>query len=418
MLSNERPCRMVSAVTFRVTNSEALTNSRPACSYLMPCLERKYAIIIPVFFLAFEKADRNCVHITEHRVKYLRLLIGIGIGVFFIWLLVRRLPFQALSQSFKEMRYPLLIPSLVSVIVGFAVRAYRWGYFFTGENRIPYRTLYAATMIGYMGNSLLPARAGEFIRAYLISRKHRHISMSTSFATLVAERILDGIVLMILLGLTLLVLPRDKPIEIPKGTFFERPVTITHGHLLKMACGAGGIFALALVIAVLFYVKGDAVARVFGRIFSVFSDRAADRVSRFVTSFASGFDIIRNKKRLALVGILSLLVWGPAALSVYPLLHAFPGATQWPWYTVIVVLAVVCVGLMIPAPPGFVGTFDASCVAALFLCAPVPYGTAVAISLILHILNIIAVVAIGVICLRVENLSFTEVARSAGAGSQ
>jgi len=95
------------------------------------------------------------------------------------------------------------------------------------------------------------------------------------------------------------------------------------------------------------------------------------------------------------------------------MLRAFPEEVQWPWYTSIVVLAVVCVGLMIPAAPGFVGTFHAFCVAALLLCAPVGLDNAVAFSVVYHGATMIALVAVGVLCLWAENLSFVEVTRSA-----
>ena len=112
-----------------------------------------------------------------------------------------------------------------------------------------------------------------------------------------------------------------------------------------------------------------------------------------------------------------MLVWAPAILAIYPVLHAFPVEFQWPWYTPVVVVAILCVGVMIPASPGFVGTFHAFCVAGLLLCAPVKYETAVAFAVVYHAANMIALVAVGVICLWVENVSFLEVARRAESGS-
>ena len=285
------------------------------------------------------------------------------------------------------------------------------------EGHIPYGKLFSATMIGYMGNVVLPARAGEFIRAYVLSRVRNNLAASKAFATIVAERILDGFVLVALLCFVLLVLPTDEPVKIPEGTFFNQSVTVSADYLFGMAGAALAVLAAALAFAALVYVKGGAVATIFGKVFSVFSDGAAQRVTRAITSFATGFDIVRDKRRLAFAGLLSLFVWLPAALAIYPILHAFPGDVQWPWYTPLVVLAVVCVGLMIPASPGFVGTFHAFCVAALLLCAPVDFDSAVAFSVVYHAASMIALVAVGVICLWVENLSFAEVARRAETDS-
>ncbi len=364
-----------------------------------------------------ERAWTGSCKVRRFLLRHIRLILGLAVGAFFVWLLVRRLDFEALWRSLQGMRYLLLIPSLALAMLGFVARAYRWGYLFVASERIPFRRLYTATMIGFMGNALLPARAGEFIRAYVLSRTQGDLPMSKAFATIVGERILDGMALTLLLCLVLLVLPSGEPVVIPEGTFFEQSVTITESWFLGIAAGAVGVFAGAAVIVALIYLKGDAVAGIVGRMVSRFSQRAGERTTRLITAFASGFDVVRDKRRLAAAGVLSVLVWAPAALAINPLLLALPEKIQWPWYTSIVVLTVVCVGIMIPASPGFVGTFHAFCVVGLMLCARVSFDNAVAFSVIYHGASMVVLVAIGVICLWVENLSFAEVARRAGSDS-
>jgi uncharacterized protein (TIRG00374 family) len=348
-------------------------------------------------------------------VKYLRPLIGALLGALFIWLLVRRLDFAELARSFRQIRYPLIVPSLLLALLGFVARAYRWRYLFSRDEHIRFRKLYTATMIGFMGNALLPARAGEFIRAYVISKAKNKLAVSKAFATIVSERLFDGAVLILLLCFTLLVLPSDKPVVIPEGTFFDSSVVLTQTHLLRMAAIACAVLAVAAGFVFLIYLKGESVARAIGRATPAVFQKLAEHLTRLTISFTSGFDVVRDRRRLVTVGLLSLLVWAPAAFAVYPMLHAFPEDIQWPWYTPIVVLTIVCVGLMIPAAPGFVGTFHAFCVAALLLCAPAPIGfdSAVAFSVVYHGATMIALVVVGLICLWVENLSLVEVTRSA-----
>jgi len=350
-------------------------------------------------------------------LKHLRLWIGLAIGAFFIWLLFRRVDFQALAYSLRGIKYAFLLPSLALISVSFIMRTYRWRFFFVGEAHIPFKKLLTATMIGYMGNVLLPARAGEFIRAYVISRTGSKVAVTKAFATIVAERILDGLCLVALLCFSLFVLPSDKPVTIPAGTFSEQSVALSRGHLLGMAGAALCVLAAAVVLAALICLRSDVVCKMMGKVFSPFSDRAAQHVTRWVASFASGLHVVRDGKRLASVSFLSLLVWLPAGLAIYPVLLAFPGEVQWPWYTSLVVLAVLCVGIMIPAAPGYVGTFHAACVAGLLLCAPVDFDTAVAFAVVYHAANMVVLVIAGLICLWVENVSFLEVARRAETGS-
>jgi uncharacterized membrane protein YbhN (UPF0104 family) len=195
---------------------------------------------------------------------------------------------------------------------------------------------------------------------------------------------------------------------------FERPVTI---HLGGLAGAALGVLAVAVALTALIYLREDAVSRIVCKVFSPFSDRAAEHATHLVASFASGLHVVRHGKRLASVSLLSLLVWLPAGLAIYPVLHAFPTEVQWPWYTSLVVLAVVCVGIMVPAAPGYVGTFHAACVAGLLLCAPVDFDTALAFSVVYHGANVVVLVIAGLICLAVENVSFLEVVRRAESGS-
>ena len=348
-------------------------------------------------------------------MKYLRPLIGALLGALFIWLLVRRLDFAELARSFRQVQYLLIIPALLIALLGFVARAYRWRYLFSREEDIPFRKLYTATMIGFMGNALLPARAGEFIRAYVISKAKNKLAVSKAFATIVSERLFDGAVLILFLCFTLLVLPSDKPVVIPEGTLFDRSLVLTQAHLFRMAAIACGVLAIAAGFVFLLYFKGETIARALGRATPAIFQKAAEHLTRLTISFTSGFDIVRDRRRLVTVGLLSILVWAPAALAVYPMLHAFPEDISWPWYTPIVVLTILCVGLMIPAAPGFVGTFHAFCVAALLLCAPEPisFDSAVAFSVVYHGATMIALVVVGLICLSVENLSLVEVTRRA-----
>lgn len=350
-------------------------------------------------------------------LKHLRLWIGLAIGAFFVWLLVRRLDFEALSSALEQTRYELLVPSLVLVLMGFAARAYRWRYFFVSAGHIPYRELFGATMIGYMGNVVLPARAGEFIRAFVISKRQDQLTASKAFATIVAERILDGIVLVALLCFSIFILPFNRPVIIPAGKLFETSFTISRNLIMGLAGGAVGVLVVAGLLAALIHLRSDAVTSFVGRVFSFFSTRAAEHVERSISSFAEGLHVLRNGRQLTWITLLSVFVWVPAVLAIYPVLHAFPVEFQWPWYTPVVVVAISCIGIMIPASPGFVGTFHAFCVAALLLCAPVEYETAVAFAVVYHGANMIALVAVGVICLWVENVSFLEVARRAESDS-
>ena len=101
---------------------------------------------------------------------------------------------------------------LSSALALFAVwvRAIRWGYLFPPGDRPSH--LFSATMIGYMANNVLPLRAGEIVRAYVAAR-HGAESVWTSLATLVVERLLDALSLVVVLAGLMLAMPVPRELQ-------------------------------------------------------------------------------------------------------------------------------------------------------------------------------------------------------------
>ena len=122
------------------------------------------------------------------RKKYLHLLIGLIIIVLSLMYAFKDVSFQELMSALKSIRHIYLFPAIFLVAMSYLLRAMRWHYLIRSVKKVKTTRLFSPLMVGFMGN-MLPARAGEFIRAYLLGKKE-NVSFSASFATIFVERLI------------------------------------------------------------------------------------------------------------------------------------------------------------------------------------------------------------------------------------
>src|SRR3989442_11320887 len=91
------------------------------------------------------------------------------------------------------------------------VRGRRWWYLFPPGSNPP--ALAPAMMIGYMANNVLPLRAGEFVRVYVVARRWGH-GFWTTLATLIVERLLDSLFIVLVMVVLLLRIAVPRPLAI------------------------------------------------------------------------------------------------------------------------------------------------------------------------------------------------------------
>ena len=104
--------------------------------------------------------------------------------------------FSEVIFSFKEMEYVYLLPAVVMIVLAYVFRAYRWKALLEPSLKVNVSELYSPMMVGFMGN-FLPARAGEILRPYLLSKKS-NITFSAAFASIIIERLFDLIMLLLI----------------------------------------------------------------------------------------------------------------------------------------------------------------------------------------------------------------------------
>ncbi len=138
--------------------------------------------------------------------QWLHLFIGCLISAFFLWLAFRKVDFQTLWVTLRSINYWWTIPFVVVTLLSMYVRSIRWHYLLLPSYKIPTRRLFSPLMIGFAFNGIFPARAGEFARAYVLGKKEK-MTFSAAFATVIVERIFDGLTMLFLFAITLMFLP-------------------------------------------------------------------------------------------------------------------------------------------------------------------------------------------------------------------
>lgn len=320
-----------------------------------------------------------------------KVWIGVGISMLFLGLAIMKVEFYEVKGAMANAKYIYLIPAIFLTILNLWIRSFRWRFFLEPIKKIGMSSLFSATAIGLMVNNLLPARIGEFARAYAIGEME-NISKSSSFATIVVERIFDGITIMLFLSFVLILYTFSFPVWMSK--------------LAYIACA---IFLVSLGILILVKVKTSWAMNLASFILRPFPKKLEQNLLKYLGLFIDGLIFLQNSKYIFASGVLSLFVWIPVALVIYFLLISFE--IYLPIYVSFLLLIFLVFGAMIPSAPGYVGTVQFICVTGLSLFA-VPKNQALGFSIVYHATQFLPMTIIGFYCLLRKQLSFSKITKN------
>jgi uncharacterized protein (TIRG00374 family) len=314
-----------------------------------------------------------------------QILLGLAVSAGLLAYCFWDVDLAVIATRLRETLWTFLALSVALSFASLWARAWRWGYLFPPGPR-PIR-LYRALLIGYMGNNLLPLRAGEVVRVYVASRHGPRFW--TTVATVVVERVLDGLALgLIVAGLLLLV---------------AVPTEVRWSIAIFLALDLAAIVVLA-TIAVAPRICRVLIETIFHRV-----GWLERRLIGLLGTMTEGLRGIRTPRHALPVVLGSVAIWLLLALSVWTAMHAahldLPLAASW------VVLAFLGLGVSLPSSPGFVGVVQAAIVLALALFA-VPRAEALSFSLLFHASQFLPITAAGLVCLLLEHVSLTDAARA------
>lgn len=281
---------------------------------------------------------------------------------------------RGVAREIVHARFDWLTLSLLTMFANLAIRAWRWQYLLEPLGATSFGNAFRATAVGFAATSILPARAGEVIRPYFLSR-HERMSATAAFATVILERVLDMLTVLMLLAVYVFVFRPE--LATTNAVAFEA---------VKWAGGTAAVGALATLV-VFFVLAGDParLGRTLYRLERVLPSTLAGLLARVAEKFATGLQAVRRPGRLLVALILSVPLWLSIAMGIWAASVAFHLAI--PFTGSFLVVALLVVGVAVPTP-GAVGGFHAAYKFAATTFFGASDDAAVGAAIVLHLLTI------------------------------
>lgn len=321
-----------------------------------------------------------------------KILLGFIISGLFLYFAFRKIDFFEMKQSFIKANYLILMPTIIVMFISHWLRSLRWQYLLKPIKKISVTNLFSALMIGYMGNSILPAHLGEFFRAYVIGRKE-DISASSTMATIVIERIVDLFSLLIIMAFALILYP--FPDWVRKS-----------GYIMFF-------FTIGLFIFLILLKKNISKTMAFLKKFlNIFPQKFSQRIERIIYAFLNGIKGLERKRDYVVIAFLSILIWACYWLFFHINFYTFDLFQTYQINAIssLVLLVITTISVVVPSSPGYVGTYHFLCQLSLELFG-VDRSVGLTYAIAVHAISILPIALVGLIFAWKEGISLIKLSQ-------
>jgi uncharacterized protein (TIRG00374 family) len=325
-------------------------------------------------------------------------IIIIGLSLYYVF---NNVSIAEVGKAIISVRYIYLFPALFLVGMSFLFRAMRWRYLIGSIKEVKTVNLLSPLMVGFMGN-ILPARAGELIRAYLLGKKES-ISFSASFATIFMERLLDMAMVLLLLLWVILFKAEVFASGDGEGNHQLMGYMIKFGWISFLGC------LFIFLFSVLLQYKNDWAMKIARLCIKPLPHKWGKRVIGLLDSFTEGLKVLKDKRGFFASIILSFLLWTAIVFSYYPLYQAFEIENILPVISSLVILTLaIDIFIVLFPTPAFLGAFQAACVIALHEVFGIQKAIAASYGIVAWLVMMGFVIIVGIIFVVKDNISFAE----------
>lgn len=305
--------------------------------------------------------------------RLLLLALGLALSAAAVFFLVRSIDISQAMRTLRGASPWWVSGGALVTLLGYYFRALRWSEILSPRVRPPVSRLFSAIMVGFLAINTLPARLGELVRAYVLGRTEK-ISTATVLGSLAVERVLDLVMLGVFWGLSLLLAP------VPEWFRWS------------------GLFAIGggLAIGAMLWGLHSAGTRTSNwerwPIFSRLPARVKTAAVSALPNFGAGLQVFGRPAILTRAFAWSAAIWVTTGI-VFLFVGESLGITL-PYWSIFVLTFVVCVGISIPASPGFLGVMEGAVVLGLSL-AGVGGPEALALAILYHVVQLLPLVVLG-----------------------
>ena len=312
--------------------------------------------------------------------------IGLGLSICLLALLLWHVDLRQLGQIFLQVNgYMIAVPAFIALTT-LPLRPWRWQMIFLPQIRPKWLSCFGVLSVGNLANNLLPGRGGDLLRCFLMSGKHSVRGATMVLGTLALEKVLDGLALLSVLLLSIY--------------FFDPPQWFWQLAILSSA-----IFGIAVVLlALLRYRAGWLLKQIRALSQRVHLESLGEKVAVLFEHFADGLTAISSPVQMTALVLLTIAIWAAEAALIWGL--ALTLGISLSLAAAAFVSASLGLGLMVPAGPAFIGTYEFFCVAALGLFG-VRAESALALAVLMHAWMILATTIYGFVGLNVIGMKFS-----------
>ena len=325
---------------------------------------------------------------------------GLALSAVALYFAFKNVPFAELSQYLASINYFWVLPAALITIFSFLLRAVRWRIILESTKKIGVMRAFHPMMIGFMINCVLPGRLGEVARPVILQKKE-NIPFATGLATVVAERVFDICLLVVLFILTAgaLQISPDQSVGSGKYQLNQETLQAVFDGTLKLGLVllAGIIlFSIGRVREIIYQtimLTPELLFFASQRFKSSLRKKICEPAINILKNIAQGFTLIKYPKKIIICAVFSALIWGLQAFSYYLFSLGSPGINL-TFLEISTTLVIICFFISLPSVPGWWGLWEAGGVFALSLFG-VSAKEAAGFTLANHALQVFPVIIAG-----------------------
>jgi uncharacterized protein (TIRG00374 family) len=322
-------------------------------------------------------------------------IIGLAVTLGFLAWAVRGTRWDEVLAGLRAVNPLLLLASTLLATLTFPLRAIRWRVMLRDERGAPFpwAPLWHAVAIGFMANNLLPARAGEFGRAYVISRQVP-VRFTTALASIGVERVFDALVMLALMAVAIV------------APSFPAHATVFGTELSSLAGRTAVLFGAVFVLSFVVVLRPAPWLALFERVVrALFPARLAGKLAAIAEGLVAGLEVLKRPGRFAAVLFWSFVLWLTNAASFAVCFRAF--GLHVPLEGAFLLQGILGFAVALPSSPGFVGVFEKGTQLTLQIYGIGP-SLALAYAAAYHLTGFVPVTALGLYSLSRVHLSLSD----------
>lgn len=312
----------------------------------------------------------------------LKFWIGLVFGGIAFWFCLKGVSWAEVWATWRQINPLFVLCVGLLLLLAYVFRAIRWMALVEPQQSLSFSESFSMNAVGFLLIHILPFRLGEFARPYFLKSRYR-ISMTSGTAIVLVERVFDGLMCTLALFVGLISMS-ESTVNMEGWTF----------GLRSLAWTSFFVFIPVLVVMILFVLNSTFIVRAVTFLVSRLPLKIRTRILRSLGDFIGSLSMLPHGKKLLQILLHTFGVWAGMPLAYWMLFQAF--GFHLPWEAAFSLMGIAALGVMVPGPPGFIGTFQLFVQAGLSIYG-VSKSAGFAYAMLFYVINMTFVIGVGLL---------------------